>query len=181
MPVTFVIFDILMYKGRDLRGLPLMERKAILSTITLPGPAFGVMPYIEGSGEALFAQVETRGMEGMVGKRMDGQYVSRRSEAWKKVINWSYEEVYITGYRKDKFGWLTAVPDSAGKLRPAGIIEHGPGPMIKKKFYSESKKFVFGDDQNFVYLEPQFRAEVKIRNWTKAGLLRSPVFTKFIV
>jgi DNA ligase-1 len=178
-PVTFVVFDILQYKGRDLRKLPLTKRKAILSTLTLPGPSFGVVPFIEGAGEELFEQVRAWGMEGMVGKRKNSQYVSRRSDAWQKVINWSYAEVIITGYRKDEFGWLTAVLDGSGKLRPTGIIEHGPGPKEKKAFYGVSKGIVSGEDKSFVYLEPLIRAEVKMRNWTKAGLLRSPVFTKF--
>lgn len=181
LPVTFVVFDILQFKGRDLRKLPLTERKAILSSLTLPSPSFGVVPYIEGAGEELFEQVRAWGMEGMVGKRKNSQYVSRRSDAWQKVINWSYAEVFITGYRKDEFGWLTAVLDGSGKLRPTGIIEHGPGPKEKKAFYGVSRGLVSGEDKNFVYLEPLIRAKVKMRNWTKSGLLRNPVFTQFIV
>lgn len=181
LPVTFVVFDILQYKGKDLRRLHLMDRKAILSTIPFPGPSFGVIPHIEGAGEELFAQIESWGMEGMVGKRKDSQYVSRRSEAWQKVINWSYVEVFLTGYRKEEFGWLTAVMDGYGKLRSSGIIEHGPGPKEKSAFYGVSKEIVSGEDKNFVYLEPCIRAQVKMRNWTKSGLLRDPVFTRFIV
>ncbi|OMF54666.1 ATP-dependent DNA ligase [Paenibacillus rhizosphaerae] len=181
LPVTFVIFDILYYKGQDLRKMSLMERKEILTTLELPSPSFGVVPYIEGAGEDLFEQIRSWGMEGMVGKRMNSKYVSKRSESWQKVINWSYTEVFLTGYRKDEFGWLTAVLDGSGKLRPTGIIEHGPRPKEKKAFYGVSKGIVSGEDKNFVYLEPLIRAEVKMRNWTKSGLLRSPVFTKFVV
>ncbi|MGN7169624.1 ATP-dependent DNA ligase [Paenibacillus cellulositrophicus] len=180
LPVTFVIFDILQYKGRDLRELPLTERKAILSSLTLPGTSFGVVPYIEGAGEELFEQVRAWGMEGMVGKRKNSQYVSRRSDAWQKVINWSYAEVFITGYRKEEFGWLTAVLDGSGKLRPTGIIEHGPGPKEKKAFYGVSQGIVSGEDKNFVYLDPLIRGKVKFRNWTKSGMLRTPVFMDFI-
>lgn len=181
LPVTFVIFDILHFKRQDLRELPLMERKAILSTLELPSPSFGVVPYIEGAGEDLFEQIRSWGMEGMVGKRMKSKYVSKRSESWKKVINWSYAEVLLTGYRKDEFGWLTAIMDGSGKLQPTGIIEHGPGPIEKKAFYGVSKGIISGEDKNFVYLEPRIRAEVKMRNWTKSGLLRSPVFNKFLL
>lgn len=181
LPVTFVIFDILHYKGKDLRSLPLIERKAILADLELPSVSFGVVPYIEGAGENLFEQIRSWGMEGMVGKRMNSKYVSKRSESWQKVINWSYAEVFLTGYRKDEFGWLTAVLDGSEKLRPTGIIEHGPGPKEKKAFYGVNRGIVSGEDKNFVYLEPLIRAEVKMRNWTKSWLLRSPVFTRFIL
>ena len=80
LPATFVVFDILYYKGKDLRNLPLIERKAILSNFMMPTKAFGVTPYVEGAGEALFEQIEAWGMEGMVGKRKNSQYVSRRSD-----------------------------------------------------------------------------------------------------
>lgn len=36
LPAAFVVFDILSYRGEDLRGLPLMRRKEILATASLP-------------------------------------------------------------------------------------------------------------------------------------------------
>jgi DNA ligase-1 len=74
LPVTSVIFDILRYKGEDLRNRPLMERKAILAGLTMPTAHFGVTPYVEGAGEALFAQMQARAMEGVVAKRKDSVY-----------------------------------------------------------------------------------------------------------
>ncbi|VTR22882.1 Putative DNA ligase-like protein Rv0938/MT0965 [Actinobacillus pleuropneumoniae] len=107
LPSTFVIFDVLQYKGKNLRRLPLMKRKEILAKIPLPSTSFGIVPYIEGAGEALFEQIQARAMEGIVGKRKDSAYeTGRRSDNWRKVINWSYADVFITGYRKeDSDGW----------------------------------------------------------------------------
>ncbi|MGD0032568.1 ATP-dependent DNA ligase [Paenibacillus illinoisensis] len=181
LPVTFAIFDILQYKGQDLRKLPLIQRKAILQSLTLPSKSFGIVPHVEGAGEALFAQIEAMGMEGVVGKKKDSQYSSIRSKEWQKVINWSYADVYITGYKKGEFGWLVAVADASGKLRPAGIIEHGPSPKHKQAFRGVCNQLVTGEDKNHIYLEPRIRAKVKMRNWTKSGLLRTPVFERFIV
>ncbi|EGG35218.1 ATP-dependent DNA ligase [Paenibacillus sp. HGF5] len=183
LPSTFVIFDVLQYNGKDLRKLPLMQRKEILASIPLPSVSFGVVPFIEGAGEALFEQIEAQAMEGVVGKRKDSAYeTGRRSDNWRKVINWSYADVFITGYRKEEFGWLAAVPalDNA-KMRPAGIIELGANPTHKKAFYNVVKPLITGEDRNFVYVEPRIRARVKMRNWTKSGMLRSPVFERFII
>ena len=181
LPVTFAIFDILQYKGQDLRKLPLIERKAILHSLSLPSSSFGLVPHIEGAGEELFAQIESIGMEGIVGKHKDSQYVSRRSREWQKIINWSYTDVYITGYKKGEFGWLAAVADASGKLRPAGIIEHGPSPKHKQAFRGVCQQIVTGEDKNYVYLEPRIQAKVKMRNWTKSGMLRTPAFMEFVI
>lgn len=182
LPAYYAIFDILMYKGQDVRGLPLMNRKEILAGLTLPSKSFGVVPYVEGAGEALFKQIETMGMEGVVGKCKNSLYeTGRRSHAWQKVINWTYAEVYITGYRKQEFGWLAAVPESSGRLRPAGIIELGASPIHKQAFRGVAQQLIKDEDKEFVHLEPRLRAKVRMRNWTKSGMLRSPVFTEFIV
>ncbi|MBY3621139.1 ATP-dependent DNA ligase [Acinetobacter sp. CUI P1] len=183
LPAYYAIFDILMYKGQDVRGLPLMSRKEILAGLTLPSNSFGVVPHVEGAGEALFEQIVTRGMEGVVGKRMNSLYeTGRRSHAWQKVINWTYADVFITGYRKQEFGWLAAVPSgSSGELRPAGIIELGASPIHKQAFRGVAHQLVKGEDKEFVHLEPRLQAKVRMRNWTKSGMLRSPVFTEFII
>ncbi|WP_342480423.1 ATP-dependent DNA ligase [Paenibacillus sp. FSL L8-0340] len=182
LPVTYVIFDILRYKGEDLRSRPLMERKEILASLTMPNAHFGVAPYIEGAGEALFAQMEARAMEGVVAKRKDSVYeTGKRSAQWQKIINWTYADVYLSGYKKGEFGWLASVPTDSGRMRPAGVIEFGVSPTHKKAFYGVVKPLITGEDRDFVYVEPRIRARVKIRNWTRAGMLRSPVFTEFIV
>lgn len=182
LPAFFAIFDVLHYKGRDLRGLPLLQRKMVLEGLSLPSGSFGIVPHVEGAGEALFEQIKEREMEGVVGKRKNSIYeTGRRSHAWQKVINWTYADVYITGYRKQEFGWLTAVPGPSGKLRPAGIIELGATPQHKQAFRSVAGQLITREDKEFVHLEPRIRATVRTRNWTKSGMLRSPVFDKFII
>lgn len=183
LPAFYAIFDILQYKSQDLRGLPLLRRKEILSGLSLPSSSYGVVPHIDGAGEALFEQIEARGMEGVVAKRKNSTYeTGRRSHAWQKIINWTYAEVYITGYRKQEFGWLAAVPSgTSGKLRPAGIIEFGASALHKQAFRGVTGQLVTGEDKEFVHLEPRLRARVRMRNWTKSGMLRTPVFEEFII
>lgn len=179
LPVTFVVFDILHYDRLDVRKLPLHERKALLQEIPFFNPRMGKTPYVQGSGEALFKQMELTQMEGMVGKRLVSTYVGRRSADWLKVINWTYVDVVIMGYRKGEFGWLAGIRQPNGEVTYAGLIRFGVSPESKKELYGISSKLKTGEDKDFVYLKPVISAEVKIRNWTRASKLRDPVFIKF--
>ncbi|WP_135553190.1 ATP-dependent DNA ligase [Paenibacillus cymbidii] len=176
LPANFVAFDVLRLGDRDTRVLPLLERKRILNELDLSAcPAIGKIPVIDGAGEALYDQVRSLKLEGMVAKRKDSVYVGNRSAAWLKVINWTYVDVFLTGYRKNEFGWLTS-----HEGRPAGVIELGVTPKQKSAFYAAAKELVVAEDREHVYLRPAIRARVKIRNWTQRGMLRSPSFVGFI-
>jgi DNA ligase-1 len=88
-PVNYLVFDILRYKGVDLRSLPLEKRKEILASAELPAnPHIARLPYYENEGITLFSEIMARKMEGIVAKRKNSLYISSRSDAWLKVINW---------------------------------------------------------------------------------------------
>jgi len=176
-PVNYVVFDILRYKGEDVRGYPLHKRKELLATLDFGNPHMTLIPSVEAAGERLYSKIVTFNMEGIVAKRTNSIYVSSRSNAWQKIINWTYADIYISGYRKGDFGWLAA--DQHG--RPLGIIEYGVTPRHKMAFYGVRDRLKIGEDRDYVFMEPRLRAKVKLRNWTKAGLLRSPVFVDFII
>jgi DNA ligase-1 len=179
-PVHCIVWDILFYKGRDLRQLPLMKRRSILESALQPNQFFSIVPQIEGRGEDLYKSIVERKMEGMVAKRKDSKYVSRRSHDWIKIINYQFEEVYLAGYGKDEYGWLAHVEEN-GVKRPAGVIKLGGSPKQKKDFYTISQQLKIGEDKKFVYLDPRIKAKVKFRNWTRNGMLRDPVLVDSIV
>lgn len=179
-PVTFVVWDILSLDGRDLRELPLVKRRSILESVIQPNEHISIVPQIEDRGEDLWEAVVSKSMEGMVAKKKNSHYVSRRSHEWLKVVNFQYTNVFLVGYRKDEFGWLAHVEEN-GKLRGAGIIELGVTGAHRKAFYNIVSTFKSSEDKNFVYLEPKIQASVKFRNWTRGGMLRTPSFVNFIV
>lgn len=183
LPVSFMVFDILHYDGRDLRELPLLQRKNLLDSVLPDTTAIHKIPYIEREGEALFSAIKAQDMEGIVCKRKDSTYVGKRSANWIKVINYQYANVFISGYRKEGFGWLASVMDTIGHLRTVGIIDEKGGvpPVHKQAFRGVCNQLVTEEDNNFVYLEPRLQATVKFRNWTKGGMLRSPVFVDFVL
>lgn len=177
--VSYIVFDVLRYRGQDLRRQPLMKRKEILAGLHIGNPQIAIIPYIEREGCRLFDQIRAEQMEGIVAKRKGSVYVGRRSVDWQKVINWSYADIYLTGYKKAEFGWLAAVMTERG-LRPAGLIEYGTNAAQRARFNAEGKPHKTGEDKNFVYLEPRLQARVKMRNWTRRGMLRDPVFVDFL-
>ncbi len=64
--------------------------------------------------------------------------------------------------------------------QPAGVIKFGVPPTHKQVFHGVAKTLITGEDRDFVYVQPLIKARVKFRNWTKGGMLRSPVFVEFI-
>lgn len=177
LPVSYVVFDILRYDGTDLRNLPLLERKTVLDRAITDTPTISKIAYIDGRGEDLYDLIVSRNMEGVVAKRKDGHYhPGKRTADFVKIINYSYADVSIAGYRKGDFGWLAHY-----KGRPVGVIELGVPPAHKQAFYGVVKPLITGEDRDFVYIQPQIKAQVKFRNWTSSGMLRSPVFVDFIL
>ncbi|MED1793626.1 ATP-dependent DNA ligase [Brevibacillus nitrificans] len=51
-PVGMMVFDILFYDGKDLRGLPPMERKRILDEVVADSPFIHKIQYVEREGKA---------------------------------------------------------------------------------------------------------------------------------
>ncbi|MED4581901.1 ATP-dependent DNA ligase [Brevibacillus choshinensis] len=181
LPISYVVFDILRYDGADLRDLPLMERKTVLDSAITDTPTMSKIACIDGHGEDLWDAIVARNMEGVVAKWKDGRYhTGKRTDDFVKIINYTYADVHIAGYRKGDFGWIAHVPREGGGLRPVGVIELGVPPTHKQAFYGVVKPLITGEDRNFVYVQPQIKARVKFRNWTKSGMLRSPVFVDFI-
>ncbi|GMK49141.1 SPBc2 prophage-derived DNA ligase-like protein LigB [Paenibacillus glycanilyticus] len=178
---TFCAFDIIRYKGIDVTGLPLSRRKELLyETFTETERYTKVRPAI-GSTIQYYEAVSAQGLEGIVIKDLRSKYaVNTRSWAWQKVINWTYADVFITGMRQEQLGWLAAIEEN-GRIRPAGIIEFGINSEHKQALRSIQDKLVYKEDQFAKHFRPLIRARVKTRNWTKNGMLRSPVFEEFIL
>lgn len=174
-PVHFFVFDILRYKGEDLRSWPLTRRKQLLQEVLRRNASYSNVMSVVGSGTDLFEVIRQRKLEGIVAKRANSLYVGRRDPRWIKIINYEYAEVTIAGYRRDEFGWL-----AHHEGRPAGIIEFAPAAH-KKAFRAVAGGLVTGQDKNFVYVEPRIRARVRFRNWTRRGMLRAPEFVEFVL
>lgn len=85
--VTFVAFDLLLFRDRAVMDRPLFERKELLRQLLLPAPPHLLfLDHIETEGEWLFRQAVGLSLEGIVAKRADSIYEPGvRSQAWQKI------------------------------------------------------------------------------------------------
>jgi bifunctional non-homologous end joining protein LigD len=89
---SYFAFDLLWLDGKDLRELPLLERKKILRSI-LPKKSswIGYVSFIGHTrAKRLFELVKAKDLEGLIVKRKDGQYTP--AARWFKVLNPTYSQ-----------------------------------------------------------------------------------------
>jgi len=100
IPVVYLVFDLLVLGGRDLTGLPLLERKALLAKLVRGRGLVRVLDHIEGRGQELFALCESTGLEGLVAKQKHSPYRfgPRRGEAWVKIKCEQEDDFVVIGW-----------------------------------------------------------------------------------
>ena len=102
--LVYYIFDILWYEGKNLMGLPLSERQAVLQSI-LPTDNDHIRQskVFDANGIDFFAAAERMGLEGIIAKKAESAYTSDlRSKEWLKVKVQRRQEVVIAGYTKNE-------------------------------------------------------------------------------
>ena len=98
VPAYYYIFDVLWADGRDVRPVPLRERKRILrDLLTFAGP-LQFTEHIDTDGKAYFRQACASGWEGVIAKRADAPYRAGRSRDWLKFKCESGQEFVIGGF-----------------------------------------------------------------------------------
>jgi bifunctional non-homologous end joining protein LigD len=86
-PVHFAAFDLLWLNGKDLRWLPLLERKRILRGIVPPQPApIFYVDHIDARGVDLYRCACESDLEGVVAQLKRGVY-NPAATTWVKIKN----------------------------------------------------------------------------------------------
>jgi bifunctional non-homologous end joining protein LigD len=96
----FIAFDLLYLNGKDLRTLPLIERKAMLKKLIRRKRArMFYLDHVESDGRLLFEEVVKMNLEGIVCKRKDSPYkvTEKPSRYWIKVKNSRYSQLEGAG------------------------------------------------------------------------------------
>ena len=188
VPIYLYVFDLLRADGRDVTQLPLRERKARLRrTLRFEDP-IRYLPHRNRDGEALFRDACKRGLEGLIAKRADSEYVHGRSRDWLKFKCSHEQELVIGGFTAPKgsrteFGALLVGYYEDGRLRYAGKVGTGFDRSTLKDLGRRMRKLErdsppFGDvhpiPKGTRWVEPELVAQIAFTEWTRDGRLRHP-------
>jgi DNA ligase D-like protein (predicted ligase) len=142
-PVVYYVFDVMVLAGRDVKTLPLEERRALLEGEVLP--ALGEPARYAGELDAglreLVHSVKAQGLEGLVAKRRDSVYEpGLRSGAWMKMRINRGQEFVIGGYTfgTSSFDALVIGYFDGSRLVYVGRTRNGFTPRLRDQLF---KKF----------------------------------------
>ena len=206
-PAVFYAFDLLGFEDRDLRALPLTERKRILRMLLPPLGPIRFVDHFERDGIALMQHVGGLGLEGIVGKKADTPYKGGRTANWVKIRVEQTADFAVVGFTEPRgsrggFGALQLGDWVEGELVYAGragsgfsdkqlgevrkALEeakrktppcNGPRPWPTEKKLPAKRSIPDAKDTSWV--DPKVVCEVRFKEWTEEGLLRQPVFLRF--
>jgi bifunctional non-homologous end joining protein LigD len=190
--LLYYIFDFLYFEGHDLRELPLTERKKLLRKLlsTSTRSPLRYSNHILAKGKKAFKDVEEKGEEGIMAKKINSSYVSRRSHDWLKIKTHVRQEVIICGFTepkgsRDAFGVLIVGVYKGRQLQFAGHVGGG----FNRKTLAETRqkliplittkcpfKTIPKTHTTATWVKPKLVCEVSFREWTTDNRLRQPIF-----
>jgi bifunctional non-homologous end joining protein LigD len=99
--VTFFVFDVLQFAGRDLTGEPWRARRQILDDLELVARSGGAAgpTFWTADGEAMHQATRAIRADGTVSKRSDSLYRGGRSRQWRKSKHEVVESLQVAGWR----------------------------------------------------------------------------------
>ena len=196
---AYVIFDVLYLDGRVTMSMPYEERRALLASQNLQGPAWQVPAHHRGEGRALLEASAAQGLEGIVAKRLSSPYEpGRRSTSWLKIKTVMRQELVVGGWlpgegrRRERIGALLVgfheeTSGGASEERPlryAGRVGTGFSEFeldrlagLLAPLERPTSPFALGKPpRGAIYVEPELVAEVEFREWTRDSVLRHPSY-----
>jgi bifunctional non-homologous end joining protein LigD len=190
VPFVLHLFDLPFHDGRDLRALPLHQRRARLRDVLAALGEVEGLRFSQDFGEAaspqqLHAQACKLGLEGLMAKRRDSRYASARSTDWLKVKCQQRQEFVIGGFTapagsRSGFGaLLLGLREDDGRLRYAGNVGSGFAEATLRALHGRlrervvrSSPFSAGskpEGKGIQWVRPDLVAEVSHNGLTASG------------
>jgi len=191
-PLSYFVFDLLHVNGHNLRGLPLVERKALLAALLEDGGDFlRLGEHIETSGEVFFEKACELHVEGIISKRAASKYSSGRGGDWLKLKCVHEQEFVIGGFTLPSngthgVGALLLGYYDAKKLIYAGRTGTGFAQKthrILRDQLDELRQTAMPFEKppadarkGAIWVRPQLVAQVNFATWTADNLVRQASF-----
>ena len=204
--IVYFVFDLPFFAGHDLREAALADRRALLKAV-LEEKADEPVRYsadFEADPATILASARQLQLEGVIAKRADAPYVSRRSETWLKLKCKLRQEFVICGYVDRSEGpaqvgsLLLGVHEKpGGELISVGSVGTGWGAEEAKRLKEllaplETRQPPFGAGTaadvpkpgrwsrraagSERWVKPKLVAEVEFGEWTPDGQIRHAVY-----
>jgi ATP-dependent DNA ligase len=181
--------------GRDVRGLSLAARKALVQA-RLPVPdVLRYCDHVDRDGARFFAAACAAGIEGIVAKRLTSRYLAGRSSEWRKLKCPCEATVLIGGYTEPKgtrsdVGALHVGLREGRALTYVGRVGSGLDEATRvalrrrlDALQRPGHPFTDGSDPSTGadhWCAPSERCLVRYTERTSEGRLRHPVFVRWL-
>lgn len=191
-PLHFYAFDLLELDGEDIAHLKLADRKARLAALLREAPqSLHYSDHLVGEGGKVLNECCRMGLEGIVSKRADEPYVSRRTRSWIKTKCTGRDEFVIGGWRPSAkkgrpFSSLLLGEFDKGELRFRGHVGTGftgadfatiAGKLRQRACtVAPFANIPAAIARHAKWARPTLVAEVAYAERTKDGYLRQPRF-----
>lgn len=190
--LVYYAFDLLFLNGKDLREIPLLERKSLLEKL-LSGIKSDKIIYSEhqtSDGKDVFKSACHLGMEGIISKKVDSPYSSARGKEWVKTKCTHVQEFVIGGFsvqenKKMVGALLLGEYDSHKKFKYVGRVGTGFNSrnlpdLMKKMNALKNKTNPFSTKPSKAgsvqWVKPVLVANIEFGAWTKEHILRHAAF-----
>ena len=191
--IVYYLFDIPYCAGYDLREVALLERRAVLKRIVArkPNEQVRFSAVFDAKPEEVVASACRLGLEGVIAKRRDSAYLTRRSPDWIKLKCGLRQEFVIGGYTDPKGSrtgigsLLLGVHDKSGQLSYSGNVGTGFSEQALRELRRQLDA-VAADKSPFAagaeisggahWVKPRLVCEVAFGEWTRDDRIRHSVF-----
>jgi len=200
--IAYFLFDLPFLDGRDLRGVPLWSRRALLAEIVArqADERIRFSATFDAPPEQVLQAARAMNLEGVMLKRADAPYVSARTETWLKLKWQMRQEFVVVGFTDranapGEVGSLLLGVFEQGALRYVGNVGTGWDAAAGSDLYRRLAKIetpappstldaadvkpgrwsrrTAGSER---WVEPKLVVEVAYGDWTPEGRIRHAVY-----
>jgi bifunctional non-homologous end joining protein LigD len=186
--LVFFAFDLLWLRNKDLRPLPLIERKKRLQELLAENKDQRIVQlaeHLDATGSDVLRVACNLKLEGIVSKRLSEPYVSGRTNIWTKAKCRATQHAIIGGwtYSDKGFGGLLLGVRKGKKLIPIGRVGTGYSrkmlqwlePRLKELEIKESPfsaPIPRKPNRKVHWAKPELVADFEMTSWTSDGVIR---------